>query len=507
MYQMMIIDDETIVREGLRHLINWEDYQFEICAEGTDGFDGLEKVLMHKPDLVLVDVKMPGINGLELIRQAKEKGYCGTFIILTGYSDFEFAKTAISLGVRDYLLKPIDEDELASNLEKIYRELDEKRDLSQHIADNEQTAKQEMLRRLILYNEEKEELLQQLKSFGLNFNFPSFCVAILCNQGKTEDGVINYPSEEKLLLMIKGIENVEYVSMEDKWVLICKGFPYEKFLHKLLLNNQKVETIFKEKYFIALGHDVAHWEDIHYSYECARLLSEYQFAYHNDTSVTIRAFEESKGMVIDHVYESIGSQIEIGDMEALTSSFHKIEEYCKRKLLKESEVKMLLIHKLFLLKVVLEEHYEQKKEEFPSYNDLSISIKNASNLKQLIALSVQYCKELSEAVAISGAENVIMRVHAYVEKNYYKDLKLEGIAKMFNYNSAYLGKLFKKETGENFNNFLDHIRIEHAKKMLTETDLKVYQVSERIGYSNIDYFHSKFKRYVGVSPKEFKKSL
>lgn len=507
MYQMIIIDDEPIVREGLMRLLSWQDYQFEVFAQGTDGIDGLEKVLRYQPDLVLVDVKMPGMSGLELIRKAREQGFKGSFIILTGFSDFEFAKTAISLGVRDYLLKPIDEDELAENLCSIVKELEEKKNLNYRNEMNEQTAIQEMLRRLVLYHKEKDSLYQQIKSYRFNFNYTTFCVAVLCNQGKNEETIIEYPSKEKLELMLKGIDNIESITIEDKWVLIGKGIAYQDLLHKLLVNNEKLNTIYNEKYFICMGHDVAHWEDIHYSYECARLLSEYQFIFYNEESVTIQALKECKGIVIDNLFEMICFQIEIGDHDSLGNSFEKIEEYCKLKLLKESDVKMLLSHNLFLLRSTLEDRYEQKRGEFPEYAELSVLIKGSPNLKELLKNATNYCKVLSQIIAATGAENVIKRVHAYVEKNYHKDLKLEGIAKIFNYNSAYLGKLFKKEMGENFNNFLDHIRIENAKKMLSETDLKVYQVSERVGYSNIDYFYSKFKRYVGVSPKEFKRSV
>ena len=507
MYQMIIIDDEPIVREGLMRLLSWGDYQFEVCAQGTDGIDGLEKVLKYHPDLVLVDVKMPGMNGLELIRQAREQGFQGAFIILTGFSDFEFARTAISLGVRDYLLKPVDEDELAENLCNIVKELEEKKKLNDKNEMNEQTAIQEMLRRLVLYRKENGALYQQMQTYHLDFNYTKFCVGVLCNQGKDKDTIIEYPSKEKLELMIKGIIDIECVMIEDKWVLIGKGMSYQDLLHKLLLNNEKLYTIYNEKYFICMGHDVVHWEDIHYSYECARLLSEYQFIFHNEEAVTIQALKDCKGIVIDTLFETICFQIEIGDLDNLAKSIEKIEEYCKLKLLKESDVKMLLTHNLFQLGTVLEERYEQKRGEFPEYEELSVLIKGSGNLKELLKNATNYCKELSQIIAATGAENVIKRVHAYVEKNYDKDLKLEGIAKIFNYNSAYLGKLFKKEMGENFNNFLDHIRIENAKKMLTETDLKVYQVSERVGYSNIDYFYSKFKRYVGISPKEFKKSI
>ena len=96
-------------------------------------------------------------------------------------------------------------------------------------------------------------------------------------------------------------------------------------------------------------------------------------------------------------------------------------------------------------------------------------------------------------------------MYYYMERNYEKDLKLETFARMFNYNSNYLGKVFRKEIGDSFNNILDSIRISNAKQLLAETDLKVYQISERVGYSNIDYFYLKFKKYVGMSPKEYKR--
>jgi len=114
-------------------------------------------------------------------------------------------------------------------------------------------------------------------------------------------------------------------------------------------------------------------------------------------------------------------------------------------------------------------------------------------------------KGIKDDYAVSTSDNIAKCVYAYMEKNFDKDLKLENIAKTFNYNSAYLGKLFKKEMGEGFNNILDSIRIENAKKLLMEQDLKVYQVSEKVGFTNIDYFYNKFKKHVGLSPKEFQK--
>lgn len=130
----------------------------------------------------------------------------------------------------------------------------------------------------------------------------------------------------------------------------------------------------------------------------------------------------------------------------------------------------------------------------------------AEDMKSLLECYEQVLTNLSQKIGTNGSENIIRRVYYYMEKNYDKDLKLEGIAKSFNYNSAYLGKLFRKEMGETFNNSLDMIRITNARRLLEETNLKVYQISEMVGYSSIDYFYMKFKKYVGISPKEYRKN-
>lgn len=123
MLKVLVIDDEPIVREGLKKIIDWEGNGYTICGEGIDGIDGLNKILTLKPDLVLIDLKMPGIFGIEVINMAQEKGFSGEFIILTGYSDFSFAQSAIRLGVRSYILKPIDEEELLETIKNIREEI------------------------------------------------------------------------------------------------------------------------------------------------------------------------------------------------------------------------------------------------------------------------------------------------------------------------------------------------------------------------------------------------
>ncbi len=509
MYQMMIIDDEPMVREGLKQLLPWDKLGFTICVEGTDGKDGLAKVLEFDPDLVLVDVKMPGMTGIELIREAKKQGFNGKFIILTGYSDFEFAKTAVSLGVRAYILKPIDEDELQNNINEVLLELEAARNLEAYYGQNELKAKQELMRRLLLYVEDKEVLRKEIKPYGVDFRYRDFCVAILTNrsrQAAQEPGESNFV--ERMDSLLKGMERTEKVPLEDdRWALIGKGYRRDEFEQKLIQGNEKVKVLFGTGFFILVGHCVANWEDIHFSYECACMLESYQFLYDTEAVVTLRLLLEAQSGRAGLSVEQMMHLIELGDQEGIGRLEEQFAADCRKNLQKGPEIKIWSTHSMTQMHNLILGRYEQKKAEFPDIEELTEEIKNSVTVYELGQILTKYCRQMSTIIGASSSDNVVRRMYAYMEKNYDKDLKLEMISTMFNYNSAYLGKIFKKEMGESFNNALDHIRISSAKRLLTDTSLKVYQVSERVGFSNIDYFYSKFKRYVGISPKEFKRQV
>ena len=112
MFKVLLVDDEPNVRQGIKMMIPWDEIDCEVIGEADDGDDGLNKIMMHQPDIVIADIKMPGKTGIEMTEAAKALGFKGKVLILSGYSDFSYAKTAIALGVENFILKPVDEDEL-----------------------------------------------------------------------------------------------------------------------------------------------------------------------------------------------------------------------------------------------------------------------------------------------------------------------------------------------------------------------------------------------------------
>ena len=288
----MIVDDEPVVRAGIKQLISWEEYGYEICAEGLDGKDGFNKLLEHSPDLVLVDVKMPGMSGIDLIGKAKKEGFEGKFIILTGYSEFEFAKSAVSLGVQAYMLKPIEENELLQNIIEVKAKLDNQKHRDRYYSLSELKARQEVLRNLLVYSKDKVEVRKDIELYGMDYHYKSFCVIISQENEYVEENLgLNHGKQEALL---KDLDYIDKVILDNKLVLIGKGYTYRCLSEKLQRNNDRIKRRYGESLFIAIGHDVAHVEDIHFSYETAKLLSHYEFLFKDRNIVSIDIFKDDK---------------------------------------------------------------------------------------------------------------------------------------------------------------------------------------------------------------------
>lgn len=507
LFTAMIIDDEKTVREGIRELIDWEAAGFRLGTSGKDGRDGLVNILRENPELVLIDIKMPGLNGLEVIKEAKSQGFKGHFLILTGFSEFEYAKSAISMGVDGYLLKPIDEDELLEYAERIRKQLEEEISLQSYHSQNEDKARQELLRRVVLNEGEPEQLEEEIGLYRLALDAGCFCVA-LCREEETEQERDGKGLREKARRLIEGDNAcIGMFSIEDQMVLVGRSIEYSLWKNRLSKRMKRVESYFGSGLKIAIGNNVRSWQELFCSYESARYLMDQAFVFDREDILTIDLICGLEGSREAVSIEWMEMLIEVGEVEGIKRAMDMFRDYCTWHLLKEAEIKLLLVQDLVQLQLRLSKKYASPALSNEALQGLLKELMAAEDMQGLLGCYERALTSLSRKIGAGGGGNIIRRVYYYMEKNYDKDLKLEGIAKTFNYNSAYLGKLFRKEMGENFNNSLDMIRITNARRLLQETNLKVYQISEQVGYSSIDYFYMKFKKYVGISPKEYRKNL
>lgn len=496
MYNVIIVDDELIIREGLKAVIAWEDYGFTIIGEAANGISGKEAVLEKKPDLILVDIRMPGIDGIELLQQVRKEGYQGRVIILTGYAEFEYAKEAIRLDVDAYLLKPIDEDELGNILETMKEQLDISHDMMLKQEEHNDLKLERNLMNLILDKGQNVEL----KDMGFITKTDNYYVVVI---DKYRDEYLKYESILHEMLIQQNSCSLLY--FEEYYVVIFKNKTYRQ-IQVVLEEYQKKhlrECGFNS--YIAVGRSVKDYKKLSRSYEDAKSLFEKKFLYRGQDLVFWDGYEEvPKSRVRDLDTGYLYNLIEVGNLDAIDVYFEQLENTLIQSNLQVDKIKGICINCFIEVKEKVVNQYSKCSKEFPSNTALIDKIYDYQKLNDITSYMKDTFSNASETICDGSPENTMKRLLNYIHINYFKSLKLEGLAKLFNYNSSYLGKIFKERTGENFNNYLDKIRIEHAKELLDSHDYKVYEVAEKVGYKSVDYFYTKFKKHVGVSPKCYK---
>ena len=501
MLKVLIADDELIVREAIKNTINWDESGFIICGEGTDGEDTYQKICNLKPDLVLIDIKMNKKSGLDVIRDVRKKGFVGKFIIVSEYSEFNYVKDAMRFGAKAYLLKPIDKNELLDIIKEIKKEFFYERNLNINIESKFELIKENVLSQLCLNKnlKEEKEILKYIKS-------KSLYIALISNEENKLDND-NIIDLEKWIKEKLSIKNINIFKVKSRVAIIF----YDKSMDYIYSILKKMKTQFekemKENLFITIGQEVKNINEINYSYETARELMKNRYLYINEGIIykdKIKNIINSQ-VTEEELIDTLYSYIEIGEVHEIEKSFLLLEKIIIEKNYKEEQVKALLTTYYIKLKDSIISNYHLKESLDMDNKKVIEEIYSKNSLHEAIKFLIDRFLSMSKYVASNLKGKGIKRIVKYVDNKYYRDLKLEDLAEIFNYNSSYLGKLFKDTTGKSFNTYLDNVRIEQAKRLLLEDKFKVYEVCEKVGYKNIDYFYYKFKKYVGISPLSYKK--
>lgn len=217
MLKVLIADDEPYVREGIKNIVPWEEVGFYVCGEGSDGDDTYNKICKLDPDLVLINIKMPGKIGLDVIKESIDNGFKCKFVIISGYSDFEYAKIAIKYGVKCYLLKPIDEDELYDIAVNLRNEIEEEKNKLRNIEKQKDYVKEYSLSQLMLGKkvEDYEELTNSL-------DYSSYSVALILNYDEKTKNENLIELESCIKQKLSNLNGIEVCKIKDKVaILFC----------------------------------------------------------------------------------------------------------------------------------------------------------------------------------------------------------------------------------------------------------------------------------------------
>lgn len=519
METVFIADDEQNIREGLKYIVDWEALGFEICGEASNGEATLQAILKENPSLVLLDIRMPKMYGTDIIRIAREKGYKGKFIILSGYSDFTYAKTAIRYGVDFYLTKPLDEDELLTALEKIQKELAKERSHSENITFLKHKAKNVILHEIITgeYGFSDTNVLSPAELEEMNLDADIYQVVIY-EKFSTNPSDISYSFADLLKVTNKGNHTFEHLQVEGNEVILLKGsfalLKFQDFLSRYEQDSPQSGSPL-DSMFLAYGRSVSSIDEIYLSYEEASSLCKRRFfciqgqhtlGYEELPDVKNRDLQISNDTLTDYC-DLLTDYLLSFNRQKVSQTLFRLEEYLFNVQNDISSVKLFLTDLYLRVKEKCNRTYNTIKIPFPTNAESIDKIDGCHYLYEIIQFLSEQAEMVMNATGNPSRDTILDDILYYIDHNYQTNIKLESIAPLFGYNSAYLGKIFTKTTGESFNSYIDHKRIDHSKELLKENNLKVYEVAEKVGYKNVDYFHKKFKKYVGISPAEYRKNM
>lgn len=528
MYKVLLVDDEAIIREGLKTIISWENYGFEVCAAAADGREGLREIEKCSPDLAIIDIKMPVMNGIKMVEELKTRGDKCKIIILTAYSDFNYAQKFIELGVDSYILKPVEQDDLIERLLKIKNVIEHEKESKQSIDTSIMLSRDKIIEGFVTKTIDQSMMEKYRKQYNLSFPWHSYIVGLV-------DIGRECTHEMKLKKGIK--ESIEAFASENLYGYVFDIGGYIGILFKYIPDyvlprilktlQEKISSTYGIMVTISTGKQVDSADMLFQSYTQAHDLLEQKFLY-GHKQIIIGAGDEDSGSGdknISHEDEGIGNEADTGEVNdvyleqmaknlqdavyvnntAIINNF--LEEMKERFICFKTEEETIKINytRLYLMIINNMAAADGALNKYTcDTNSVLSEIVGKTSLQELHGYMKYKLISLSESLNTTCYERTVGKVLDYIDRNYSKDIKLESLATMFCYNSNYLGKLFKAHTGMYFNTYLNQVRMENAKKLL-ENGHKVYEVAEKVGICDIDYFYKKFKKYTGVAPSAFKR--
>ena len=503
MYKILIVDDEKIERNGIKMLLKQLGIECEICEE-TNGQAALDYLTAHDDiDILLTDVKMPFMDGIELIDNVAKLGKNIKSVIFSGCSEFDYARQAVRLGVSDYILKPVDPKEFSRTLKKVFYELDEAKAESDLMAKSIKYMNEHML-----YMLANGSTLEEIKKYNndlvpLDF-IENIKRAMLMEFSEGFFGRNGENFADKVIEAIPEISN--YLNLNTNQALFLFDRDDCEFVEVAQKLVAYVKVNYSETCYVAISSEITEPDRLSAYVDELDALMENRF-YHKEIHVYYTGMESSEESMIqvddDTLIKQMKQDVKMKDISSLRNHFARFCDKYSRK----SDFSQVYIKFLFgnLLKDFNANIPDSDEKNLDAEID---TLYKATDFAAVMAVAQNSIDRL-EKVFDNNPQMLhreIEVVKQYIYDNYEKEISVDSLADMVFMAPSYLSAVFKKETGQNLCKFIKAYRMEKAKELLEDSLLKIVDISNRCGYANVSYFCSSFREYYGVSPQKFRES-
>ena len=505
MYSLIIADDEYMMRNGLTKIVQWEKQGFTLKAVCSDGAEVIDQLRSEPPDILLLDIRMSCVNGLEVAKFVSENALPVKVILLSGYREFELAQEALRYHVYRYLLKPIS----VPKLKEVFAELKEELD-RQNVVEEALQYRMDCYRQMVDYERERflcdvllgslrspDELEMRLQFVGWKEEQPFSLYQIeFTNPGQLEKLAAEYGSQEILdqiyHLLNSFDQRVRFYSIESTLPQM-KGMFLWNGEAGALPDPAVLESLISQMFVQMMGvdaqtHRIQYFENIqqmvHYQQDiCQQIVSE-------DFACRIREQKKLiRTLVSENKWESAGSAL----VSFVNQAGMRGIAYAK--------------NQTILLFSAIMEHLDELADA--GHRDMEISFLSLGHITDEAGLicwgqsTLRSLRELVPKASKTDEGSCITKLKQYIGQHYAEDITLSDAAESVYLHPIYVSRLFREKTGQTFTEYLTHVRIEVAKALLEQREKYVYEISEAVGYHNLKYFYKVFRKVTGHSPSEY----
>ena len=526
MFNVLIVDDEKWICELICSSVQWNELGMQVCATAGNGLEALQALEDEKIDVVITDIRMPGLDGIGLIKTARERGYAGHFVIVSGFQDFEYAKSAIQFNVKSYLVKPVDEDELTVILYKITDELKEsERNRKDHDAVRtrlESVSKhmKEQFARLLVQGAAQKHILKDIDIVDeLGFVHPQCLCVVFRIDGNPgivpENDIVVMLSDRIMEYVNKALVDMGFVYacyMEEQSAVYILNFGADEQVADHLKNHmgdlkQLVGAYRQYALTVGVGSVVNGIGRISDSFRDADTAVKYRLIAGRNQFIDSMSlsFDKNKLRLTETHKRRLASLIETQDKEGLNDFIGQV--FMPEDKNKVNPADLFDIARelwTFFRETLAEARFKVNASELEVYRKMesSSSITMLSSYlsgilaEELLRFEEHKSEEYSRPVAA---------IKEYISSHYASPISVGDAAARVHLNPNYLSKLFKTETGLTFLDYLTQYRMDAAKEMLKDISIKISGIPEAVGYKDMRHFVKIFRKISGLTPHEYRK--
>lgn len=538
MLQVLIADDEWMFREYLRTALDWELYGFRICGEAKNGEEALELAKAAPPDIALLDITMPFMDGLELADRLKKLYPDISIVLITGHNEFDYARRALKIGVEDYILKPFSKDELMLTMLKLQEEHLKQREEQSTLQHHLQLMRESVLLRLVNgeLTERNEGLRELLASYQLTLDAPVYAVAVI----EIDDMNRKWSEVSERLLWKYAVTNILTEAMEEsggepiifngpEGRIIClygmsdtggKAADAGASALPRLEPFEKLCMLIKRYLHFSITIGVGGIYDrsvtgIRSSYFESLTALQNKFVLGSDRVIAYGEHMSAVGSGGAQYPPELGDELQLllraQDDERMNAKLSELFQHIREQKLSIDYTYVICMSLVSIcLGYVTEAGHPIEDcfgEHFFPYKEIRslTSIDEVETwMKALFAKAVQYARRYKK----TRSSIIAQSAKAFIEERYSDpDLGVELVAQQSYINASYLRAVFKKEMGMTVTDYITHIRMNRAKELLGEGNRKLADIAEAIGYSDGSYFSKSFKKFFGWSPSEYENHI